>query len=105
VSEADYQSFVILGVTSSGAKFRPSDWADRLSSTLSSIGATKKFKATRKMRYSPYVSPGDYGGYKAVFVDGDIHKISPEAYEFLRNFARKNDLQVVSGVCSLDENG
>ena len=105
MSETDHQSFVILGVTSSGAKFRPSDWADRLSSTLSSVGATKKFSATRKMRYSPYVSPGDYGGNKAVFVDGDIYKVSPEAYGFLRDFARKNDLQVISGVCSLEEKG
>jgi hypothetical protein len=103
VSEAEYQSFIILGVTSTGEKFRPSDWADRLSGTLASIGSTKKFGATKKVRYSPYVSPGDYNGDKAVFVDGDLSRISPEAYEYLHSFARKNDLRVISGVCSLDE--
>lgn len=85
----DHRSFIILGVTMAGAKFRPSDWADRLSSTLSAFGAT------RKVRYSPYVKPGDYEGHKAVFVEGRLSALAPKAYEFLREFARKNDLQVV----------
>jgi len=89
VDKTEDKSFIILGVTMAGAKFRPSDWADRLSSTLSTFGAF------RKMRYSLYVKPGDHEGNKAVFVDGSLFALSPEAYEFLQSFARKNDLQVV----------
>jgi len=93
MDKAGDKSFIILGVTMAGVKFRPSDWADRLSSTLSTFGAT------RKMRYSLYVKPGDYEGNKAVFVDGGLFALSPEAYAFLRDFARKNDLRVVDKSC------
>ncbi|MDR0529667.1 MAG: DUF3579 domain-containing protein [Zoogloeaceae bacterium] len=88
-------SFIILGSTLEGRKFRPGDWAERLCGVLSAFGATKK------MRYSPYASPGDYNGEKAVFVDGVLREISPQAYDYLKNFARENQLQVLSGVCSL----
>ena len=33
-------------------------------------------------------------GDKTVLVDGKIHDIEPLAYNFLRNFAKDNDLQV-----------
>jgi hypothetical protein len=92
---AEGQSFIIVGVTAQGQKFRPGDWADRLSGALSAFGAVKK------MRYSPHASPGDYNGDKAVFVDGALFEISPAAYRFLRGFAEENDLQIISGVCSL----
>lgn len=87
------QSFVILGLTTQGKKFRPSDWAERLCGVLSQV------RATRKMRYSPYISPGDYNGEKAVFVDSALQSADPDAYNFVLNFARDNDLQVISGVC------
>ncbi|MDR2638098.1 MAG: DUF3579 domain-containing protein [Zoogloeaceae bacterium] len=93
---SEIQSFIILGITAEGKKFRPSDWADRLSGVLSAVSAHKK------TQYSPYVSPGDYNGEKAVYVDGTLRDMDPQAYEFLRNFARDNDLQVVAGACPLD---
>ncbi|MDR1648377.1 MAG: DUF3579 domain-containing protein [Zoogloeaceae bacterium] len=89
-------SFIILGLTTQGKKFRPSDWAERLCGVLSQV------RATRKMRYSPYVSPGDYNGEKAVFVDAALREADADAYRFVLNFAQENDLQVVSGVCPLD---
>ena len=57
-------TFIIVGLTIEGRKFRPSDWAERLCGVMSAFGAE------RKMKYSPYVGPGDYNGQKAVFVDG-----------------------------------
>jgi hypothetical protein len=89
-------SFIILGLTTRGKKFRPSDWAERLCGVLSQV------RATRKMRYSPYVSPGTYNGEKAVFVDAVLREADPEAYRFVLSFAQENDLQVVSGVCPLE---
>lgn len=86
-------SFVILGWTKQGKKFRPSDWAERLCGVLSQV------RATRKTRYSPYISPGDYDGEKAVFVDAALRTADPDAYNFVLGFVRENNLKVASGVC------
>jgi hypothetical protein len=83
------ESFVIVGVTQNGKKFRPSDWADRLCGIMSAFGAD------HRMTYSPYVRPGcNLKGDKTVLVDARIHDIEPLAYNFLVNFAKDNDLVV-----------
>ncbi|MCB1916805.1 MAG: DUF3579 domain-containing protein [Rhodocyclaceae bacterium] len=85
------ESFVIVGVTREGKKFRPSDWGDRLCGIMSAFGADNR------MRYSPYVRPGcTLKGDKTVIVDARIHDVEPLAYNFLVNFAKDNNLQVES---------
>jgi hypothetical protein len=88
--------FIIVGLTNAGKKFRPSDWAERLCGVLSAFGAEKK------MKYSPFVGPGDFNGEKAVFVDGRLYEIEPMAYRFVLNFAQDNDLQIIESVCLID---
>ncbi|MFN3984140.1 MAG: DUF3579 domain-containing protein [Rhodocyclaceae bacterium] len=83
------QSFVIVGVTTEGRKFRPSDWADRLCGIMSAFGSDNR------MKYSPYVRPGcNLKGDKTVLVDSRLHAVEPLAYKFLVNFAKDNDLTV-----------
>lgn len=83
------ESFVIIGVTREGKKFRPSDWADRLCGIMSAFGAD------HRMMYSPYVRPGcTLKGDKTVLVDARLYDIEPLAYKFLINFANDNDLQM-----------
>lgn len=82
------ESFVIIGVTTSGKRFRPSDWADRLCGVLSAYGPNRRFG------YSPYAQPGTHAGEKCVFVNAKIREIEPMAYAFLSHFAKDNDLQV-----------
>ena len=89
--------FIIVGLTSDGRKFRPSDWAERLCGVLSAFGAEKR------MTYSPYVGPGHYNGEKAVFVDGTLYDVEPMAYRFVMNFAVDNDLQLIESSCSISE--
>ena len=89
-------SLVIVGRTQDGKKFRPSDWAERLCGVMSAFGTEKR------MKYSPYVSPGEWEGDKCVFIDGILYDISPIAYRFLANFAKDNDLMLIDGVCSLE---
>lgn len=89
-------SLVIVGRTLDGKKFRPSDWAERLCGVMSAFGTEKR------MKYSPYVSPGEWEGDKCVFIDGALYDISPIAYRFLANFAKDNELVLVDGVCSLE---
>lgn len=95
-------SFIIVGLTRDGKKFRPSDWAERLCGVMSAFGAE------RKMTYSPYVSPCTYNGEKSVLIDGDLDRIEPMAYKFMYNFASDNDLQIVeqtAAFCEIDESG
>lgn len=85
----DIKSFVIIGVTRAGKKFRPSDWADRLCGTMSAFGADNR------MTYSPYVRPGcNLSGDKTVLVDARLYDVEPLAFKFMANFASDNDLQV-----------
>ena len=81
--------FVIRGVTTSGKTFRPSDWAERLCGVMSAFGRE------RHLEYSPYVQPVNSGGVKCVVVSKSLQEIEPMAYNFLLNFAKDNDLQVV----------
>ncbi|MDR2836994.1 MAG: DUF3579 domain-containing protein [Azonexus sp.] len=97
MTKPDMPSFIIIGITRQGARFRPSDWAERLCGVMSVFGVE------RKMKYSPYVGPCHYDGQKAVFVDGRLAEIEPMAYRFMLNFAHDNDLQIIDGVCPGDK--
>ena len=86
------QDVIIKGVTKAGKPFRPSDWAERLSSVLSSFGADNR------MSYSPYVRPVTLDGVKCVVVDKKLEQVEPQGYRFLIGFAQDNDLQLEDGV-------
>jgi hypothetical protein len=86
------ESFVIVGQTSAGKRFRPSDWAERLCGVMAPYGPAGSRGGP--LTYSPYVMPGSRDGIKCVSVDARLHGIEPMAYRFLLNFARENDLQV-----------
>ena len=53
--------FVIVGETHEGKKFQPSDWAERLAGTLSSL-------RNRRIEYSPLLVPILIGGVKSLRV-------------------------------------
>jgi hypothetical protein len=91
--------FFILGLTSDGRQFRPSDWAERLAGVMSCFqpGGARNAQA-----YSPYVWPTQLNGVKAVVVNTELQQIEPLAYHFVRNFAKDNDLQIVEA-CLLPE--
>lgn len=84
-----HYSFIIVGVAANGARFRPSDWAERLCGIMSAFGSE------RRMAYSPYVQPGIIDGEKCVYVDVRIHDIESKAYHFLESFARDNELKLL----------
>ena len=79
---------VIWGVTASGRKFRPSDWAERLA------GLTSAFGADHKLMYSPRVMPTTVAGVHALLIRHDLAAVSPRLHQFLLNFARDNELVV-----------
>jgi hypothetical protein len=93
VEQAPDAPFLIVGVTSAGRAFRPSDWADRLAGVMASFQPPGSGPRTH-LQYSPYAIPGVHGPFKCVRVDPAIAEVEPMALAFLLNFARDNDLQL-----------
>ncbi len=88
---AEASEFVIVGLTRDGRRFRPSDWAERLS------GVMCQFGPENPRQYSPYAQPVMVDGVKCLVVDARLREIEPLAYRFLEGFARDNELVVRSG--------
>jgi hypothetical protein len=82
---------VILGMTTSGRKFRPSDWADRLCGMMSVFGED------RHLSYSPYLKPIQSDGITCVIVDRRLEHLDPAAFKFLMDFAQDNELTTRPG--------
>jgi len=99
---ATARQFFILGVTNTGRRFRPSDWAERLCGVMSQFRPLGSGGANAHLKYSPYVRPTLLNGTKAVVVHEDLRNIEPLAYHFVLDFAKDNDLQVVDA-CLLPE--
>ena len=86
--------YLIRGITQSGTIFRPSDWAERLCSTLAFCG-TKNPPGSNTPKYSPYVVPALVDNIRCVVIDPEVQNIEPLAWEFALNFAQDNNLVVV----------
>ncbi len=82
---------LIVGVTTGGETFRPSDWAERL------CGCMSLFGEDQRISYSPYLKPIVASGIKCVVVDRRLEQMSPEAFQFLMSFCTDNELQVREG--------
>lgn len=79
---------IIEGVTEDGRAFRPSDWIERISGSLSTFGND------RRIRYSNYVQPEIHGGKRCLVVDPALRDRNPTQFTFLLDFARCNRLRV-----------
>ena len=79
---------IIQGKTESGGKFRPSDWAERLS------GAVSTYDRNRRMIFHPNVRLATMEGVKCVVVDACLEEEDAMLFDFLMNFAEENKLVV-----------
>jgi hypothetical protein len=92
---ASPRQFHIIGITLDGKTFRPSDWAERLASAMSSFRpGGGKGGIGAYIGYSPYCVPQVVEGTKCVLVNEALRDIEPMAWDFVMNFARDNDLKV-----------
>lgn len=87
----------ICGKTFNGRMFRPSDWAERLAGVLAEFrpGRGEHRVPGSLLGYSPYAIPLLLEGVKGVLVDPAIGQVEPQAWEFVRNFARDNGLPML----------
>ncbi len=79
---------VIHGVREDGGKLRPSDWIERISSTLASFGPDQR------LHYADSVQPCIIEGEKCLVVARGLSNSNPAAYDFIIDFARSNRLRI-----------
>ncbi len=78
---------VIRGETEAGEKFRPSDWAERMSGNLSTF-------RNHRIYYSPLLQPSVKGGTKCVTLDPALKESNPTLYQSILDFAKNNNLVI-----------
>ncbi len=82
-----YNTLIIEGVREDGSKFRPSDWAERLSTTLAQFGAD------HRLLYAKGVQPVMRNGVKCLVIDTDLETNNPSAYRYIIEFSNANNLR------------
>ena len=82
------ERIIIEGIKEDGNKFRPSDWCERLATTLASFGEDQR------LQYCKSAHPCLINGINCLIVDRDLEFKSPESYEFLMSFAKENKLNI-----------
>ena len=85
--EPKKSKIVIEGITEEGKKFRPSDWAERMSGQLST------FK-NHRIYYSPLLRPSYKGGNRCVVLDPELENTNPALYKHILDFAKNNKLKI-----------
>ena len=78
---------IIEGIDSdTGKKFRPGDWAERMSGSLSTF-------RNRRIIYSPLLKPAvNKSGNKCIIIDDELKKTNPALVKHVR-FCKKNHLK------------
>lgn len=87
---------LVNGVTTAGKKFRPSDWAERLSESVCWVGAD------HRIHYSPYVEPLLIEGNAAIRIDPQLREVNPKAFKQIMDFIRDNKLKVLESCAVAD---
>lgn len=86
--QEDVNKIVIKGLTQDGRQFRPSDWAQRLTTAVSTPGPD------RRIRFHPKIRMATIGGINCVVMDGSLQAEDPRLFDFIINFGKNNNLQI-----------
>jgi len=84
-------TIIIEGQTKEGRKFRPSDWAERMSGVLSTFGKD------HRIHYSTKLQPLSINGIKCVALNASLKDEHPELFNHVMDFATINKLNVING--------
>ncbi len=87
MADSKDKKIVIQGVTESGEKFRPSDWAERMSGNLSTF-------RNHRIYYSPMLQPSVKDGNNCILLDPALEKSNPALYQSILDFAKTNKLKI-----------
>jgi len=86
--QENFRTLIIQGVTQDGRKFRPSDWAERMSGMLSSFGDD------HRIHYSPQLRPVSIDGVKCIALDEKLKITHPATFQQIMDFATRNNLTI-----------
>lgn len=80
---------LIEGITETGEKFRPSDWAERMCGCLASF-------TNRRMVYSPQLRPmiDQESRNKCLVLDPKLKETNPDIFDCIMKFAGENRLKI-----------
>ncbi|MDO5691511.1 MAG: DUF3579 domain-containing protein [Pseudomonadota bacterium] len=92
----------IRGITRDGRVFRPSDWAERLAGVMAQFRPGGAARQGAHIAYSPWCVPTTLEGAKCVVVSRALRVHEPMAWDFVMDFAKDNELQVIEA-CVLPE--
>jgi hypothetical protein len=81
------RDFYIIGQTKTGERFQPSDWAERISGSLSTFRG-------RRVVYSPLLMPVIKEGKKSLRVASELQTQYPDIFNEIIEFVKKNKLIV-----------
>lgn len=87
MSDKERKKIIIEGITEEGEKFRPSDWAERMSGNLSTY-------RNHRIYYSPLLQPIVRDKYKCVMLDPALKESNPKLYDSIMAFAKTNKLKI-----------
>lgn len=85
---ASSERIIIEGIKEDGNKFRPSDWCERLATTLASFGEDQR------LHYCKSAHPCIINGINCLIVDRELEVKSPDSFAFLMAFAKENKLKI-----------
>ena len=77
----------ITGITEDGSKFRPSDWAHRLSERICDV-------EDNKICYSGMLIPSISDGTTKLLINNELKEQFPEVFTQIMHFALENKLQI-----------
>lgn len=80
----------VVGVTNSGNRFRPSDWAER----LACLGA--QFGPDARLRYALDLQPTYFEGQRAVRILTSLEQRSPQLWATVFDFAVVHGLKIIA---------
>lgn len=83
---------IIQGETLDGRKFRPSDWAERMSGMLST------FSDNHRIHYSPKLRPISLDGKKCIVLHKSLEESNPAIFKQIMDFASRNNLVIEESV-------
>jgi len=79
--------YIVESVTKAGARFRPSDWIDRISSWDATF-------AHHRLVYSRRLHPANIDGKKVLAIEPSLEQDNPQMFESVMNFIRRNNLKM-----------
>ena len=88
--------WIIESVKTDGARFRPSDWIERISTSLATFGQD------HRLCYDSEVQPCVIQGRKCLVVGKGLSQRKPELLAYIMKFAEDNQLRIQEDRRSLD---